>query len=147
LTDLAVSSVTSRNAGTPFWAAACADNTNVAVLNSKTSASRISLFGFPITRSSQKNKKALRDPVGLAAILFLAKSFASSSREGSLAYGIFAGNEGADNSGGTAADSHGLPRFPADNPVALNLQPVSNVQSESKPRTPACQTMLFTAAK
>jgi len=39
--------------------------------------------------------------------LFLAKSTASAAWEGGLAYGF-----SADHSGGTAADSHGLPRFP-----------------------------------
>ena len=45
--------------------------------------------------------------MGLATALFLAKSAISAAREGSLAYGLL-----ADHSGGTAADLHGLPRFP-----------------------------------
>jgi hypothetical protein len=53
------------------------------------------------------NKKAPRDTLGRMAWLFLAKSAASAAREGGLAYGL-----SADHSGGTAADSHGLPRFP-----------------------------------
>jgi hypothetical protein len=45
--------------------------------------------------------------LGQTAWLFLAKSAASAAWEGGLAYGF-----SADHSGGTAADSHGLPRFP-----------------------------------
>jgi hypothetical protein len=46
--------------------------------------------------------------MGLPAALFLAKSAVPSEAwEGSLAYGF-----AADHSGGTAADSHGLPRIP-----------------------------------
>jgi len=86
------------------------------------SAARVNPLNFLGTRLHPfKNKKALRDPVGLAAILFLAKSFASRSRKGSLAYGLFARGEDADYSGGTAADFHGLPRFPAYYTVAENL--------------------------
>jgi len=40
------------------------------------------------------------------------EEFRFRSREGSLAYGPLAGGEDADYSGGTAAESHGLPRFP-----------------------------------
>jgi len=40
------------------------------------------------------------------------EEFRFRSREGSLAYGPFVGDEDADYSGGTAAESHGLPRFP-----------------------------------
>jgi hypothetical protein len=57
--------------------------------------------------SSLGNKKAPRDNLGQWTSLFLAKSAASAAREGGLAYGFL-----ADHSGGTAADSHGLPRFP-----------------------------------
>ena len=115
------SSVNSRDAGAALpCERACKEIANEAATNSTASAARNNRFSFLRTPSfilypteirkslfSCKNKKALRDPVGLIAILLLARSFAIRSREGSLAYGF-----SADYSGGTAAESHGLPRFP-----------------------------------
>ncbi len=45
--------------------------------------------------------------MGLTTTPSLAKGAISAAWEGGLAYG-----SAADHSGGTAADSHGLPRFP-----------------------------------
>ena|SRR6266571_997068 len=61
-----------------------------------------------LDEKSAGNKKAPRDARGLPASLFLAKS-AGPLRHGRVAW-LTA--DSADHSGGTAADSHGLPRFP-----------------------------------
>jgi hypothetical protein len=54
------------------------------------------------------NKKAPSElPWGSGGALSREKRSLSAAWEGSLAYGL-----SADHSGGTAADSHGLPRFP-----------------------------------
>jgi len=74
-------------------------------------------FSRPKTKKPHEIRRACRDSLSREEFRFC-------SREGSLAYGSFAGGEEADYSGGTAADSHGLPRFSAYIPAAIVSQPV-----------------------
>src|ERR1700676_33780 len=114
------SSTTSRNcaaaAGACVADCPCSDDaphsTSAASALSVTATKRVreaELNSLPLTRErSFANKKAPRDAWGFQPRSFSRRTRASAAWEGGLAYGCE-----ADYSGGTAAESHGLPRSSA----------------------------------
>src|SRR6266702_8025143 len=77
-------------------------------------------------------KKPHETPWGGWHRSFSRRARPSAAREGGLAYGI-----SADHSGGTAADSHGLPRFPGPQieiSVYAAVSGVSNARLQKPPR-------------
>src|SRR5207245_5792275 len=137
LTLRPVSSLTSRKAGGSVGearAALCARDgaaaqektTRVAQARTARRDGGNFLKQFPtiLARIFPKNEKAPRDSRGLPPSPFLAKSAGRCAKGGWPGLRLLQ----ADHSGGTAADSHGLPRFPG-----------SQLKIQSKPRVRECQ--------